>query len=110
MRFQRVFVGLLIRSHTEFMQNGRVEIEPAEVANAKAEWIEQDKSPITTFLKEFEITDNADDFVKSKDIDDWITEKNLGISMTKFGMELNKYTTIHKHEKVRRKSRKLEAK
>ena len=75
LRFQRAFVGLLIRSHTECMQNGRVEIEPAEVANAKAEWIEQDKSPITTFLKEFEITDNVDDFVKSKDIDDWITEK-----------------------------------
>jgi phage/plasmid-associated DNA primase len=107
LRFQKVFVGLLLRSHADFIDNDKVEIEPAEVINSKKEWIEQDKTPITTFLKDYNITDDVTDFIKSKEIQDWIDEKKLGISMTKFGMELNKYVVIHKLENVVRKIKKI---
>jgi hypothetical protein len=110
LRFQRVFVGLLIRSHADFVDNNRVEIEPAEVANAKAEWIEQDKSPITTFLKDYDITNNAEDFIKSKDIQEWIEAKSLGISITKFGMEMKKYAAINKLNNVETKKKKINGK
>jgi hypothetical protein len=46
--------------------------------------------------KDFELSNNSEDFVKSADIEAWIKEKKIGISMKKFGMEMKKYCIIHK--------------
>ena len=82
-----------------------LKLNQLKLLTKKKEWIEQDKTPITTFLKDYNITDDVTDFIKSKDIQDWIDEKKLGISMTKFGMELNKYVVIHKLENVETKNK-----
>ena len=58
-------------------------------------------------MKEFEITNNITDFIKSKDIQEWIEGKGLGISMTKFGMEMKKYVVIHNHDKVKTDKEKI---
>jgi phage/plasmid-associated DNA primase len=77
LRFQRMFVGILIQSYFDFMQNGEPE-EPVDVLKAKDDWVAQDKSFIDTFLKDYEITDNEYDWVRSSDIEEWFTQKKLG--------------------------------
>jgi hypothetical protein len=82
LRFQRVFMGLLIRSYDTFhTDNNRVETEPAEVLAAKDEWVGKGSSPIESFFEDFEVTNNPDDYVRSKDIEEWLVQKQLGITM-----------------------------
>jgi len=75
-------------------------IEPIEVMNAKKDWIQDDKNLIETFKNDYEITNSDEDFVSSKNIENWINDRKLGITMKKFGMEMKRYTTVHKLDKV----------
>lgn len=99
-RFQRCFVGLLIQEYLLFNDNGRIENEPIQVLKSKKEWVEEEKSYINIFKNEFNITDNSDDWIESSHIQAWIDEKKLGITMTKFGKEMNKYTKLNSLENV----------
>jgi phage/plasmid-associated DNA primase len=108
-RFQRCFIAILLRSHADFVDRGRVELNPDGVKNAKRELIEttMDKNPVTTFLRDYQITDNANDFVASSTIDAWIKELDLNISMTKFGRELKKYAEKQRFSNVHSKDKKV---
>ena len=72
---------------------------------SKEDWIgnKEDTDYVCRFLNEYEMTGNPENFIESNKIIEWITINNLGISMTKMGMELNKYCIInyvegvHKH-------------
>jgi hypothetical protein len=110
LRFQKVFVGLLIKTYMEYSNGLLTEAEPLEVMNSKTEWISQDKSPIDTFLNDYELTNDTADFVTSKSIEEWILSNKLGISMTKFGMEMNKYASIKKLENIKSKQKKIKGK
>ena len=46
--------------------------------------------------EEFEITDNKEHFTTSKDIEQFLKESKINISMKKFAMELKKYCSIKK--------------
>ena len=111
-RFQRCFVGLLLKYHADYMDGGKQEVEPLGVKNSKKEWIEStiDKNPVVNFLKDYEITNVETDYVKSKDIQEWIEKNSLGISITKFGRELNKYATLNKLENLQYKDKKIKEK
>ena len=111
-RFQRCFVGLLMKYHADYMDGGKQEVEPLGVKNSKKEWIEStiDKNPVVNFLKDYEITNVETDYVKSKDIQEWIEKNSLGISITKFGRELNKYATLNKLENLQYKDKKIKGK
>ena len=85
-------------------------IEPDEVISAKQDWIGEDISVITTFKNDYEITGNPEDYVVSRDIEDWIKQNGLGITMKKFGMEMKKYLTIHKMDGVENKNKKIQGK
>jgi hypothetical protein len=105
LRFQRVFVGLLIRAYLEYKTNGEPD-DPAEVLQAKENWVAQDNSVIDTFMKDYEITNNPTDFIYSSQIEDWIESNKMGISMKKFGMELKKYCAIRDFKEVVSKDKK----
>ena len=107
LRFQRVFVGLLIREHMRFVDGGRKLVVPADAIVAKESWICQDKNYIDAFLNDYEITNEETDFVQSTDIELWINEQDLGITMMKFGIEITKYATIHKYNNVYSKVKRL---
>jgi len=109
-RFQRCFIGLLIQEHIEWTDNGKIDIEPSAILQAKKDWIAQDKSPIETFKFEFDITNNKEDYVLSEDIQSWLDNKKLGITITKFGKELNKYALLNKFENVESKNKKVNGK
>jgi Na+/H+ antiporter NhaA len=53
------------------------------------------------FLKEYEITDNANNYVISSQIQEWLEEKKIGITMKKFGMEIKRYILKNNLRNVR---------
>jgi phage/plasmid-associated DNA primase len=110
--FQRVFVGLLIRRYMKYVESGKVEVEPAEVVLAKNEWIgdESEVGFVSQFLSDFEITDNVKDFVPSSYIEEWLKQKNLGVSMKCFGAELRKHCIVSKFANVSSKDKKINGK
>ena len=56
--------------------------------SARSEWVSQDANVVQTFLESYNITNDEKDFIKSSDIKDWVKENDVGISDTKFAMEL----------------------
>jgi hypothetical protein len=107
LRFQKCFIGLLIQEHFNWVDNGRIDIEPTSLLQAKNEWIEQDISPIASFINDFEITNNENDYILSEEIQSWLDNKKLGITITKFGIELNKHIRLNKLENVISKNKKI---
>lgn len=109
-RFQKCFIGMLIGEYLNFMDNGCVDTEPVEVLQAKSNWVQQEKSVIDTFKDEFEITNDASDYIKSSDIQTWLDNKKLGITITKFGIEMNKYVALNKLDNVKSIQKKVAGK
>lgn len=109
-KFQRCFLGLLIHEYMLFSEGGFVETVPVEVLLSKQDWIQEEKSYIAIFVNDFELTNDPNDFVTSEEIQSWIDEKKLGITFTKFGMEMNKYCKINKLENIYKIQKKLQGK
>ena len=107
--FQRVFVMLFIKTYVEFKQNGSVDIDPPAVLAAKENWIGNAESIsfVGQFLFDFEITDDEEDFIKSSEINEWIVQQELGITVQKFTNELKKHCILKKFSNVRSKLKKL---
>jgi len=111
--FKRVFVNLVINRYIEYVESGRVEHEPAEVSQARREWTGDDGSGfnhMTVFLEDFEITNNPQHFVTSKDIEDWVTRKQFGISSVAFAKELKKYCKLQHFDRVKNDGKKISGK
>lgn len=109
LRFQRCFIGLLIREYNNMIQNGLPEI-PTEVLKAKEDWISSDKSIIDSFAIDFELTNDEEDYVVCHDIESWIKSNNHGITMKKFGMEIAKYKNVNKLEHINSIRKKIKGK
>jgi hypothetical protein len=99
-------VGLLIREYSLYKQNG-LQSEPDEVLNSKEEWVGEEANCIKSFLNDYEITNDANDYVKSNDIKFWLEQKKFGISMEKFSKELKKYCSINHFENVFSRQKKV---
>lgn len=95
-RFQRNFINILIRKYMQYMASGKVEVEPANVKEAKKDWVEESSSCVDVFVKDFEITNDATHFIRSSEIETWITSTKLGITMKKFSLEMKRYAEINK--------------
>jgi phage/plasmid-associated DNA primase len=108
--FQRCFLGLLIKEYLQFSDNDCIENEPIEAIMSKQNWIQEEKSYINIFKNDFELSNDVDNHITSEEIQKWIDEKKLGITFTKFGMELNKYCKIHNLENIYKKDRKIQGK
>ena len=71
---------------------------------------EAENTTINKFLESYEITNNVEHFTKSSDIDLWIKDNKLNISITKFSMELKKYCSIKKFSNIESKNKKMAGK
>ena len=69
-----------------------------------------EKNPLNILLRDYEITDNITDYVKSSELKDWLDTKKLGISITRLGRELNKYAIINKLENLHNGDKKIAGK
>jgi phage/plasmid-associated DNA primase len=106
-QFQRCFIGLLIKEYLQFTDKDYIENEPIETIMSKQEWIQEEKSYINNFKNDFDFTNDEKDYTTSEEIQKWIDDKNLGITFTKFGMEINKYCKINKLENIYSKNKKI---
>jgi hypothetical protein len=95
--FQEALIHLTISRYLKFVKEGSIEYEPADVLKGKNEWIgEKDEiGYVDKFKKVFEITNDEQDYIESSAIQLWITNYSVCISMTKMGIELNKYAKIN---------------
>ena len=81
--------------------NGEFKNEPNGVIQAKKDWFGDEIGCLPVFLEEYEITDNANDYVISSEIQEWLEEKKIGITMKKFGMEIKRYILKNNLRNVR---------
>jgi hypothetical protein len=102
LRFQKCFVGMLLYAHLNYCNNNKQEQEPDAVRNSKKDLVETttDINWISGFLRDYEITNNVDDYIVSSSIELWIKDKQLNISMVKFSRDIKKYNTIKKLDNV----------
>ena len=107
LKFQRVFIGLLIRQYINYAEMETKPVEPDEVKQAKVEWIEPENNIIQSLLNDFELTNNVDDYVKSKDFEDWLKDNNKGISIRRLAVDLKKYASKHKLNNISNKDKKI---
>tara|TARA_R110002126_G_scaffold189385_1_gene337681 strand:+ start:400 stop:2868 length:2469 start_codon:yes stop_codon:yes gene_type:complete len=105
--FRMGFMTLLFQTYKQWVDGGCDETEPDCVKHTVKEVVGSDTNIIDSFLNEFEITDNPADFVKSSDVERWMTEGKFRVTMTKFGMEMNKHLKIHKFQRVESKIKKI---
>ena len=71
------------------------ETEPDEIATSTTNWFGVSKSfTMDKFLDDYEISGDESHFVKSTDIQAWIDDNKLKISICKLAAELNKHCTI----------------
>jgi hypothetical protein len=106
--FQRCFIGLLMSSHRQYRDNNSIEVEPNEVLFARDEWMGSttENNVITQFQEIYEITNDPNDYVISKDIERTIT--NFGeVSYRKFAIELKKHCVINSLNNVRNNVKKI---
>ena len=113
LRFQRCFILMLLVSYQNFNQppNNRKEKEPLEVMVAKKDWMGEDKENdiITKFQLKYEITNEVEDFVKSRDIENWVLSTK-GFSTKKFYIELKQYAKLKAFQEVINGSKKVDKK
>ena len=89
-KFQFNFMKLIINRYVEFIKGGKVDVIPQAVLNAKVDWIgdDADTNVINKFLTEFEISNNAEHFIESSNIQQWLEQQKLGISFKKFSIDV----------------------
>jgi hypothetical protein len=108
LEFRIKFMNLLISDYLEFLHKGEPN-EPNEMIQSKDDWFGLSKnSIINSVLEDFEFTGDVSDYVRSSDLIKWIEQKKLKITMTKLGLEINKYTKNNKLEdKIHKKDKKM---
>lgn len=94
MRFRMNFVALLCSIYKRWADAGRSEDEPACVMDAVKEVVSDDGDLWAVFPMEFEVTNNKEDYVTSREIETWLEEKRLRISMKKFAQEMKKHCAV----------------
>ena len=110
--FKEAFQFIIFDAYLNFIHNNKNEIEPEEVKIFKSEWVGDggEQKTITKFLESFEITDNKEQFTISKDIEEWLNTEKIGITITKFSMELKKYCKLKKYNNIESKVKKISGK
>ena len=108
--FRQSFLRLLMRSYHKFHSNGRVEPVCTAIQQSTRDIVGCEANVVDTWLCSYQITNDPNDYVLSSDIQKWLTDEKLGITVTKFGLELNRYCHIKKHTEVRSKDKKVHGK
>ena len=109
-RFRQAFLRILFKAYCVFHRGGRSETEPEAIGKARDDVLGTETNVIDSFKMSFQITNEPEDFVMSTTIQQWLTDEKKGITITKFGMEMNRYAHIQKLEHIQVKVRKIQGK
>lgn len=106
-RFRMNFLQLLFQTYYNWVEGGCDETEPECVRLSVKEVVGSESNIIDAFLNDFEITNKEEDYIRSSDVEAWMTEGKYRVTMTKFGMEMNRHCKIKGHDYVGSKRKKL---
>jgi len=109
-RFKQGFLRLLFSDYLSFHRGGRVEEDLPEIKEAVLNVIGTETNVVDAFKNEYEITNNPEDFIPSPTIVQWLTDSKKGITITKLGLELNRYAKINGLENLLSKAKKINKK
>ena len=98
-KFKQHVMYMFIQYYSKFLMNGEME-KPFCMRVAKDDWVGESSDPLDAFKDNFEITNNPDDYVESNDIQKWIDEEKLGITMKKLGVDLKTFIDNNNFDKV----------
>lgn len=107
--FQQAFLKILVLKYLDG-KNGQFDADPLGVIAAKQDWIGTEATCLSKLCEDYEITDNADDYALSSDIENWIKENKIGISMKRFGMDMKLHCVRNKYVNVASKVKKINGK
>lgn len=110
MEFRMSFLTLLFDCYKSWIDCGRSEFEPDCVKHAVKDVIGTNVSIIDNLKEQYEFTNNPEDYVTSSEIEAWLKEGKFHVTMTKFGLEMNRYCKIHKLDQVEVKVKKIKGK
>ena len=108
--FKNSFIMLLINRYEKWFKDGKKDEVPEAALQSKQDWIETKANIVETFLNDFEFTNNAEDYIESARIKDWLRTEDLGVSTTKMALEIKKYATLQKLDQVVNKPTYIQAK
>ena len=108
--FKIAFLKMMFQAYLEFHQSGREEIELDEIKQAVLDVVGHETNIMDAFLNQYEITNNEEDYISSSVLQQWLTDGKKGITITKLGLELNRYAKIHKMDNVVTKNKKINKK
>ena len=97
-KFKQHMMHLFIQYYSKFLMKGEME-KPLCMRVAKDEWVGESSDPMIAFIDNYEITNNPDDYIESNDIQKWIDEEKLGITMKKLAVDFKTFAN-NKHDKV----------
>ena len=80
--------------------------------NAKANWVGEEKKLSTNLFENdfFQLTNNLEDFLPSKEIEEWLKQNHRGVSMAKFGVDMKKHCRIKKYEHIKSEVKSIDGK
>ena len=108
LKFKLTLLHILIEMYKEYLQNKKLDIEPKASIELKEDWFDMQKDNfITKFLVDFEFTNKEEDYVASADILAWSKEKNMGLTSTKIGKNLQTYAKLQGFGKVNNKAKRI---
>ena len=113
LKFQQALINLFIITYNNYLMDSRNNVEyitPKAVQAAKTEWIAQDPNYVNSFLIDYEITNDINHNVKSKDIQKWLDINEFNITITKFTQDMKKHCSIKQYTNVISQAKKIDGK
>jgi hypothetical protein len=108
--FKLAFLRIMFKAYSKFVAEGEIENDPPEIQVQNTAVLGTETTIIDAFKNNYEITNNKEDYILSSDIQKWLTDEKKAVSITKFGLEMNRYAAIKKLENVMTKQKKIEGK
>jgi hypothetical protein len=99
--FQQAFITLILTAFNTYPKE-----VPEEMLENKKDWVganEGDTTDFGMFLADFDLTDKAEDFVSSKEVESWLSVKKLGVSYKKLVLEIKKQAKLRRCANVDKK-------
>lgn len=99
--FQQHFIGMLLQAYQQWCDNGKIKYEPLAVVESKNEWADLESvDVINLFMKDYEFTNNPNDFVDTTHIKKWADSQNLNMSFQRISKNIMKYCKVKKLQTI----------
>ena len=105
--FKLSVLHTLLNAYQEYLKRGKLPV-PEKCRQSRKEWIDAEPNLMESFKQTYEITNNEKDYILSSELVEWV--KSKGITITKLGRDINKYSEGKGFTNVKTKPKKIQGK